>query len=57
MYIHSIDKGRLLKCGKHLHDRIIPPRGEENWVIKHSLNPPLFIAILSQKVSGHVFVC
>jgi hypothetical protein len=34
----------LLTCGKHLHDRIISPRGDV-WDHKISLTLPLFIEV------------
>jgi len=50
--------GILLTCMKHLHDRIISPRGEA-WAHKTSLTPPLLLKrmYLAMKLNSHVYVC
>ena len=50
--------GKLLTCGKHVHDGIISLRGEVLAPKTKSI-PPLFIevSVQSQNVSSHEFAC
>jgi hypothetical protein len=50
--------GKLLTCGKHVHDGIISLRGEVLAPKTKSIPPPFIeVSVQSQNVSSHEFAC